>query len=140
MPNEKGKWALSIKAVEESNEELLRRVNTKIEQANPQKQAKVPAPIDLKAVRASVTDEEAFKVLNSQLWNFTLGAIAKGDFEQVNSNIKAMIAGGALSKESAGKLDNLLKATVPDPTYKARVNISLANIAGYEQITAEDLV
>jgi hypothetical protein len=139
MKQTPSEWALSIKAQEESLEELIVRVNEKRWYENPEKQEKVPVPVDLKKVRELVSDKEAFDVLNSNIWTLTLEAVKHSDFQSVASNIKAMVAGELLSKESAVKLTAALKATQLDPTYQKHIYTSLCALNGYEEIKLTDL-
>jgi hypothetical protein len=134
----KSEWALSVKAQEESLEELVARVNEKRFYENLEKQKQVPIQVDLKKVRELVSDKEAFDVLNSNIWGLTIDAVKNNDFQAVASNIKAMVAGQLITKESAVKLSAALKATQLDPSYQKQIYTSLSAQAGYEKINLED--
>ncbi len=138
MKQTPGEWALSIKAQEESLEELIARVNEERLYENPEKQKQVSIPIDLKEVRELVSDKEAFDVLDSNIWTLTMDAIKNNDFKAVASNIKAMVAGKLITPESAAKLSIALKATQLDPSYQKQIYTSLSAQAGYEKIKLED--
>jgi hypothetical protein len=136
----KKEWALSQKFAEESSQELITRLNTKLELPNPEKQKQVLATVDLKEVRKAVTDEEAFAVLNSNLWALTLTALRANDLDNVKSNIAALVAGKALSAASAKKLQELLGKTIPDPSYNEKIYLSPCQAAGFDLIYLEDIV
>lgn len=134
----KAAWALSVKAQEESLEELIARVNEERFYENPEKQKQVPIPVDLKRVRELVSDKEAFDVLDSNIWILTIDAVKNNDLQAVASNIKAMVAGQLITKESAAKLSTALKVTQLDPSYQKQIYTSLSAQAGYEKINLED--
>lgn len=136
----KKEWALEQKLPEESLIELVTRLNLVSEQPNPVAITNILVPIDLKEVRKSVTDAEAFTVLNSNLWGLTLQALRISDLDAVKGNMAAMIAGGALSAASAKKLEALLGKTIPDPTYSATIKTSSVKAAGYDSLTIGDLI
>lgn len=138
MKQTPGEWALSVKAQEESLEELIARVNEERFYENSEKQKQVPIQIDLKKVRELVSDKEAFDVLDSNIWVLTIDAVKNNDFQAVASNIKAMVAGQLITKESATKLSTALKATQLDPSYQKQIYTSLSAQAGYEKINLED--
>jgi hypothetical protein len=138
MKQTPGEWALSVKAQEESLEELIARVNEERFYENSEKQKQVPIQVDLKKVRELVSDKEAFDVLDSNIWILTIDAVKNNDFQAVASNIKAMVAGQLITKESAAKLSTALKATQLDPSYQKQIYTSLSAQAGYEKINLED--
>jgi hypothetical protein len=132
-------WAFSQQHGEESIAELVTRLNTAVEIDNPVPAKLLPAEVTMDQIRATVPPTEAFKVLSTPIWGLIAKALEIGDMASVNYNITALVAGGCLSKETAGALGKLFVGKIPDPNWPPTILKSPAKAAGFEAITEAEL-
>jgi hypothetical protein len=135
----KSEWIASQLIKGETASDAASRLNTPVEIDNPAPQGQVPAPIDLVALRDEIPDLEAFKVLESKLWDRITSALATGDLITVNNHTKALLAGGLISIETVGKLGKFLSATIPDPNWQPKVYLSPTQLAGYSLVLVDEV-
>jgi hypothetical protein len=125
-------WALSQQHGEESIAELVARLNTAVEIDNPVPAKLLPAEVTMDQIRATVPPAEAFKVLSTPIWGLIAKALENGDMASVSYNITALVAGGCLSKETAGALGKLFVGKNPDPSWSPTVFKAPIEVAGFE--------
>lgn len=133
-------WALAQKYQEESLEELVTRLNTPVEIANPIPAKLVPPTVSMEAIREVVSAAEAFKVLSTPFWPLIVKALANKDLSMIQSHIEALVAGKAITAGTAESLQALFQGGIPDPDYKPTLLESPAKSAGFIPIKLQDLI
>lgn len=136
----KSDWIKSHIIPDESNEDLVIRLNEPIEIDNPiAVQPTISAPIDVNKLWDIVPPAEVFKVLNTLLWDRVVVAIAANNKTLVSRYVAALVAGGCLSASTAAKVATALSGSVPDPTWQARIMVPAYQIAGFDSLTIDDV-
>lgn len=135
----KTEWIKSALLPNESASVATSRLNTPSIIPNPVTRAQVSKPIDLIALRASIPDLEAFKVLSSPIWDRITVAIGQGDLVTISYHMAALLAGSLISPATVAIVAPLLQQTQLDPDWQATISISPAALAGFGVLLVGDV-
>lgn len=127
-------WIKSQLLPDESASAITSRLNTPATIDNPTPQSQILTPITLSAIRKAIAGAESFKVQETDTWQELKAAIAINDRATCRDLISTLIAGGALLPATAAKLSGIFTATIPDPSWKARVTTTPAIAAGFDPV------
>lgn len=132
-------WIRSQLLPNEAASEAASRLNTPIKIDNPTPQNKISTPVDVDGLWAIVPATEAFKVLNTFIWDRVLMAIEKQDKALMQNYITALVAGGCLTPATAGKVAVALSGEIPDPNWQAKIIITPSKLAGYSTVLVDEV-
>lgn len=132
-------WIKSQLIQGEAASDAASRLNTPIEIDNPNSQEQVRVPIDMIELRSEIPDAEAFRVLESRIWDRITDALNVGDLITVNNHVKALLAGGLISQATVDKLSKFLSSAVLDPNWQPKISISPAQLAGYDLVLVSEI-
>jgi hypothetical protein len=127
-------WIKSQVLALESASDLTSRLNTATTIDNPTPQPQILTPITLPAIRKAVDKAEAFKVQETETWDDLVSAIAVNDRQAVRDLVGILVGGGVLSTATAIRLSGIFTATIPDPTWKARIVATPTSLAGFDPV------
>lgn len=127
-------WIKTQIRTDESLDDLVTRLNTAVTIPNPITQQQIDRPVDIDAMWEIVPPAEIFKVLNTLLWDRVVRAIQSGNKPLIQRYVGALVAGGALSSTTAGKVGDALTGTVPDPNWQPTITDTPAGLAGFGDV------
>lgn len=127
-------WIKSQIQPNESASSLTSRLNTPTTIDSPIPQPQILTPITLSAIRKAVLPAESFKVQETETWDELVTAIAINDRATCRDLIGTLVAGGILSQATAVKLAGIFTATIPDPSWKPKIVVTPASIAGFDAV------
>ncbi len=137
--SKKTDWIKTQLLPDEDASEVTSRLNTSTEIDNPTPQGKVSTPIDVDKLWDIVPPIEAFKVLNTLLWDRIVRAIALNNKALVQKYVGALVAGGCLTQATAGKIAVALSGEMLDPSWKPRIITTPARLAGFDPVMVHEV-
>ena len=132
-------WIKSQLMTGESSSDAASRLNSITIIPNPTPRAQVSKPIDLIALRASIPDIEAFKVLSNPIWDRITDAIKIGDLVTISYHMAALLAGNLISPATVAIVAPILQQTQLDPNWQATIAISPARLAGFDLVLVDEV-
>lgn len=138
--NNKQEWLLEqiAKFPTLSARELTAKLNDKVLVDNPEPQQQVPQLFTMEEIQECCTPEEKLSIY--KIPNF----VSDVRNACANKNLFGLyvlltIISNEISTESYAKLQNLLKRTIPDPTYESKLLKSPAELAGFGLILVNEV-
>ena len=133
-------WALDQKYSEESLNELFARLTTLRTRENPVPQGLLPGPLDIDTLVSTLSDLEAYELLNCTVWSYFLAEYNSGNYAFAKRLVGILSAGKALTESGEIALLKQIEPYIPDPNWTKDVYASDAEIAGYSNPLITDLL
>ena len=118
--------------------ELTAKLNDKVLVDNPEPQQQVPQLFTMEEIQECCTPEEKLSIYKIPNFVSDVGN-ACASKNLFGLYILLTIIRNEISTESYAKLENLLKRTIPDPTYESKLLKSPAELAGFGLILVNEV-